>query len=652
MKKSWFIGLIAATVLSACTVTEMGSEAEGIVYEQDGIQMPLSISVGATAPATKMTAAVTQADGEESSFRGIKQIYAIPFKVKRSIQSADERAGKNLALPHEGITNDFTASAADGTFPGLVSQNHSHLYNSVIIPKGTASMLVYGQAIDEQVSVSPDSVSFKRRNGVLQKHGVESAETPADISFTLEPFITQDNEASFNTRVNGLLTYLNTIVGANVTLTGYGYYSSSQQTWTFRWNTPADYSNYGSLNNAFEFLTNNGLGFSAGSQGLNNMLTSLYNSMYSMANNTTEGGNSYRHTYYERRSTTAKYYYYAYELAKEIRNEIDNSTYVTITGSGANATVTLKSPYTNFPDSFGVPAGCVAFQWNGTEFVQQTPATGSALAPIDTYCYPPSLWYVANSTVRTSNDGDITLQYTSSNATWQSICDQYTYGTVVMPGAASAAVKDPLNYGVGMLEINFNSSHSPGGTSDLLDDRGNVAISINNHNYPLTGIIIGEQKNQAFNFSPVMAGTNMYVYDSDVNKDDSTPKAYIAYSTSGFEPIHTLVVQTEDDQDVHLALEFQNNSGADFYGSQGNKIPAGSKFYLLATLEYENAVNNTGETISSVFVHDRVTRATFEVQSLAKAYNTIPELRDPQLEIGVVTKMEWVQATPAEVPMY
>ena len=40
------------------------------------------------------------------------------------------------------------------------------------------------------------------------------------------------------------------------------------------------------------------------------------------------------------------------------------------------------------------------------------------------------------------------------------------------------------------------------------------------------------------------------------------------------------------------------------------------------------------------------------INSLAKAYNTIPELRDPQLEIGVVAKMEWIQVTPAEIPMY
>ena len=612
-----------------------------------------------------MTQDITQIGQGEASFRGIKAIYAIPFKVKQSIQSTDERAGKNLELPQKGIPKLFGPSAESGDFAGLVSQNNSHLYKSVIIPRGTASMLIYGQAIDEDVDVSSDSVAFKRRNGVLRKHGVETGATPSDISFTLEPFITPSNEVAFNTTVNGLLSYLNSITAASVSLTGYtrsgsggwgGGYTYTQHIWSYSWSNPSDYSHNADLENPFVFLTNDGIGFSAGTMGLNKMLTSLYNSLYTLANDTSAGGNDFLIRYY---ASTSGYnnpeqsYYYLYHLSRKIRELINNSEYVDVTGSGANVTVTLKAPYTNFPDSYGVPAGCVAFQWNGNAFVQQTPSTGSSLAPMDAYCYPPCLWYIANSTVRTSDDSDIVDQYISTNTTWQSICDQYTYGTVVLPGVASAAVKDPLNYGVAMMEINLNYAQVPGSNDHYLNDSRPQAIDVGGDSFPLTGIIVGEQKNQKFNFSPMMGGTSMYVYDSDVN-DGSTPKAYIAHSSSGltFKPIHTLVVQTEDANDVHLALEFQNNSGADFYGANANKIPAGSKFYLLATLEYANAVNNSGETLTSVFVHDRITRVNLDIQSLAKAYNTIPELRDPQLEIGVVTQMEWVQATPSEIPMY
>lgn len=665
MRVSRIIGLFVAVVFSACTVIKMDSQAEEVVLSREGVELPFSLSVGRRNPLTKMSAAVTQVEETEASFRGIQEVYIIPFKAQRAVVSTDARVGDNLILPQTGLPSLFGTSAQNGSFSGLVSRNNSHLYKNVIIPRGTASMLVYGQAVDDAVSVSPDSVAFKRHNGVLRKHAVEYADHPADISFTLEPFITAGTEAAFNARLNGLLSYLNSIAGATVSLTGYtrsgggtwmNPYTYTQNTWTYRWASPAtDYGNYADLKNPFDYFTNNGVGFSAGSSGLNQMLTTLYNSLYTLAGNTTAGGTSYRVQYYATNSNNnnpQQDYYYLYHLSGRIRELVNNTTYVTVSGSGANATVTLKSDYADFPASFGVPAGCVAIEWNGTQFVQQTAASGAALAAMDAYCYPPSLWYMANSTLRTSDESAVVEEYKSANTSWQAICDLYTYGTVVIPGAESAALKDPLHYGVAMLEVNLGYALSPGNTQLLLDSQNN-AVDVRNDHFPLTGIIIGEQKDQEFNFTPSMSGVGYYVYDSEVN-NGSTPKAYIAGQSSGltFQPVHTLVVPTEDRQDIHMALEFQNNSGADFYGANGNKVAAGSRFYLIATLEYDNAVNNSGETISAVFVRDHVTRVAFKVQSLSKAYNTIPELRDPQLEMGVVTKIEWVQSTPAEIPMY
>ena len=640
--------------LSGCTALEgnYGQSPESFVSEGEDLCLPLALSVGTVKPQTKMTPAITQADATEASFRGIKEIYAIPFRAARPVNGSDERIGPNLLLPQLGIPSTFGDNAQDGAFEGLVRSNNSHLYKNVYMRRGTASMLVYGQAIDANVAISPDSVAFKRRNGVLRAHNQYSAQTPSEITFTLEPFITTANEASLQSTVNGLLTYLNSIAGATVSHTGYEYYSYTQHTWTYDWSTPTDYSNYADLKNVFDFFTADGVGFSAGSAGINQMLTTLYNRLYSMANSTTAGGNDYRLTYYNQRSTTARYYYYVYQLARQIRTLIDNSTYVTLSGSGANVTVSLKGDYANFPDSYGVPAGCVAIQWNGTQFVQQTPATGSALAPIDSYCYPPSLWYTTNSTIKTSDDSSVTEEYKSANVSWADIFNQYTFSSAVVQGSESAAIKDPLQYGVAMLEVNLNKAESPGHTQLLLDSKGNT-VDVRNSNYPLTGIIIGEQKNQAFDFTPLLEGLSSYVYDNEVT-DGGTPKAYIAGASAGltFQPIHTLVVPTEDAQDVHVALEFQNNSGADFYGANANKIAAGTRFYLLAILEYSQASAPAGKTLDAVFVSDHTTKVTFSINSLAKAYNTIPELRDPQLEIGVTAKVEWIQVTPAEIPMY
>ena len=112
------------------------------------------------------------------------------------------------------------------------------------------------------------------------------------------------------------------------------------------------------------------------------------------------------------------------------------------------------------------------------------------------------------------------------------------------------------------------------------------------------------------------------------------------------------MVQTEEEQDVHYALEFRNDSGAAFYGANGCIVPASGKFYLVGTMEISTMSAAQRGDIDCVFLQDHVTQLSVSVNSLAKAYNTIPELRDPQLEIGVVTRMDWVHSTPAEVPMY
>ena len=659
MRKFPLIWLAVAVCLSGCTALEgnYGQSPESFVSEGEDLCLPLALSVGTVKPQTKMTPAITQADATEASFRGIKEIYAIPFRAARPVNGSDERIGPNLLLPQLGIPSTFGDNAQDGAFEGLVRSNNSHLYKNVYMRRGTASMLVYGQAIDAAVAISPDSVAFKRRNGVLRAHNQYTAETPSAITFTLEPFITSANKASLQSTVNGLLTYLNSIAGATVSQQGYAANAANQTTWTYRWSTPTDYSNYADLKNAFTYFTADEVGFSAGSPGINQMLTTLYNRLYEMANNTTVGGDSYRLTYYTRANTNSNTYrvryYYVYQLARQIRTLINNSTYVTVTNANTNnATVALKDTYANFPDSYGVPAGCVAIQWNGTQFVQQTPATGSALAPIDSYCYPPSLWYTTNSTIKTSDDSSVTEEYKSANVSWTDIFNQYTFSSAVVQGSESAAIKDPLQYGVAMLEVNLNKAESPGHTQLLLDSKGNT-VDVRNSNYPLTGIIIGEQKNQAFDFTPLLEGLSSYVYDNEVT-DSGTPKAYIAGASASltFKPIHTLVVPTEDAQDVHVALEFQNNSGADFYGANANKIAAGTRFYLLAILEYSTASAPAGKALDAVFVSDHTTKVTFSINSLAKAYNTIPELRDPQLEIGVTAKVEWIQVTPAEIPMY
>ena len=578
----------------------------------------LSLEPSTGIPGTKMSDAVTQVDAasDPTAFRGIEQIYVIPFKTYNAITASDIRHGRNLELPQLGITPSWGASAN----AGLVSNNNSHLYENVLMKSGTASVLVYGKAIDEAVSATPaDSVAFKRRNGVLRQYGLGNAETPVDMGFDLEPIANATVLAEINTKISSIITYLNSIAKARDTNNTYYFYSYNST-------NAQDFANF------FSSFTNGGANgtsgqsFSGSTRGLSSILSQLYEAANNLSASSTSGRVD--------------------RLCAGIMNAINNSTYVSVSGT----TVTFNSTYADVPSAYGVPEGAFAVQWNGSDFVQVSSAN-STMAPAGSYCYPPCLWYWTGSRIKTTDDETIEDQYVSSNATWSSILDKYTLGSTMVPGVTSVAVVNPLQYGVAQLRLTFNYAVSEGGTANLLDSRAGT-VNVSNTNFPLTGVLVSEQRDQNFNFTP-KSGDNYCIFDTDVN-DGGTPKVYIASSASGvtLKPVHTLVVQTESGQDVHYALEFQNDSGSSFYGVTGSIIAPGSKFYLVGELKLSESTNNTGESITSVFLQDHITEAVITVKGLAKAYNIVPELRDPQLEIGVQTEMKWVGSTPAQVPLY
>ena len=630
--------LSALVLLYACTREEILTEEEASAAASDGMVMDFSLSFDQPgAASTKMTSGITQIDQTEASFRGIEEVFVIPFDKRGLIALGDERFTRNLNLPQKGLpANTFGTSALAGDYSGLVRDNHSHLYKDVYLKKGLSSVLVYGKALNENVSVSPDSVAFKRRNGVLIKHGLEAAATTSDISFTLEPMLTPAAETAINSSVSGLLTYLTGIANTSVNVVTYPRNSNtSNGTSYYYFNDPASYSNYAELSKLFtDFLTNNGNAFSGSSSAIEDMLTTLYNRLYPLTSDTSQ-----YLLYYQRRTTSQSRYYYIQELSTALRTAINNSTYVTLSGSGANVTVTLKSAYADIPEKYGVPSGALAILWNGTQFARVTEA-GAALAPASAYCFPPCLWYYANSPIRCSDDADIAEEYKQENTTWEAIFDQYTYSSSVTGGATSAAVKDPMRYGVGLLRIVMNQARSEGGTYNLLD-ANSQAVRVDNTHFPLTGVIVGEQRTQHFNFTPTTEEAS-YIYDADVSG------AYISYSQES-SPVQTLVLETHGEEDVHYALEFRNDSSAEFKGADGI-IKPGSHFYLIGELEWGSATPPSG--IHSIFQQHHITEIRVTVKGLAKAYNVVPELRDPQLQIGIEAVMDWIQVTPAEIPMY
>jgi hypothetical protein len=122
-----------------------------------------------------------------------------------------------------------------------------------------------------------------------------------------------------------------------------------------------------------------------------------------------------------------------------------------------------------------------------------------------------------------------------------------------------------------------------------------------------------------------------------------------------------------DQTDVLVALEFQNNSGKDFYG-KGNIIRQGGKFYLIGKLALGEKRIGTSQDINSavtawpttyaippytaagasqqitrVFIQDYLTTATFKIgaNSLKNAFITVPDLRSSQTSLGLSVDLKW-----------
>ena len=601
MKDIRLIALLAALALMA-----MGCNKLPVETAADGGRMSFALSVGhASDPATKMTDAIVQNAGE-SSFRGIEQVYIIPFNSVGGVVAGDLRHGPNVELPQTGLpANMFGYDAEGGDYEGLVYNNNSHLYKSVYFRSGVSSVLTYGKAIDASVSGSAAYTS-KARNGSLVPSDLFNAITTDDITFSLEPIAAA---GTVEAELEGILTYLNTIAQTSVTVGDKVY----------RWAAPESY-NSAELAAALRSFIFDGHTFAGSALVLNQILTRLYRSVTAISGTGVDA-----------------------QLASAVAGNINNPDYVTLTISAGVTSVGLK---TNFPTNHGVPSGSITLQWDGTEFWRPTSGSGNRAVEFERFCYPPCLWYYVNSPLVISREEEVNVAeaYNSSCLTWDAITSLYTDGSVVGNGTTAVALRDPLQYGVAMLEVTINRT-----SSDYLPDSKGTMISVANNNFPMTAIIIGEQKNLAFDFTPT-GDEQFYLFDSEVS-DNALPKNYLSSLATGVsrKTLRVLTVESEKHQNIPVAIEFQNNSGNDFYGHDGDKIVAGGKFYLFAVLKYSDAVNSGTDPLESIFVQDHVTTVSFSVNTLEEAYSTIPEMREPSLSIGVKADVDWILSTPVTI---
>lgn len=447
---------------------------------------------------------------------------------------------------------------------GLSDVNYSHLFGTAFVPSQMNRVLAYGKAPDLG---GLDSKNRKHVNGVLNAKGLADPSGADDISFQLEPILASgevDEYTDILAMADELLAKLNEVM------------------------TKMASSKNASILTIFD-----------NTKRLKNILACSYPTFDYIRN--------------EILSALLRIPFESMELVEEIGQ---------ITTAVSAFSDVLSAAGGDFPSSYGIPEGAIGFWWNGKAFVRLINSVNIALVDPGTYCYPPSLWYYANSPVKTSINENVNDLYVSSKP-WNDILAQYTGGNVVTSITQAVAIEDPLQYGVGLLKLSLTTPGEEAAT--LVPD------------CPLTGIIIGDQNDVDFSFMPA-SGPSRYIFDNNTLTEDG----YLKIGMTGLS-VPMLVLQTAVEKPVHFALEFKNNTGYIRTCQQGDILPR-CKFYLAGTLKPTSG--------RSVFEQDHMTTVSVKIDGLRNAYNTVPDLHDPQLEIGIETEMKWTQITPQSIVLH
>ncbi len=319
----------------------------------------------------------------------------------------------------------------------------------------------------------------------------------------------------------------------------------------------------------------------------------------------------------------------AYEsehITPKIRQAISDGANIDAQGA-----LTLKDNLSGYPSEIGLPDGAAYMEWDdvNNNFVEHpnTSNLGYQTANLSDYVYPPCLYYFVNSSILISNETQ--QDKYNGNNDWETIKQYYETGTVAHDTKA-VAISRPVQYAVGRFDVTVKCKNAE------LNDHNDAPVSVPTAGFPVTAVFIGGQKYVDWKFEQVNTKKlDSIIYDNQVS---ISAKAGIQS-----EATHTLVLETAADQSLSIAIELENNTGRSFTGYNGQIVYAGSKFYLVGQL--------APAASKKVFEQDCKTVANLEIENLRNAYNVIPDLRAPHLELGVSVVSSWSSAGTVDLPL-
>lgn len=626
--------LVTSLAFLACTRTQPAGTG-GAEERPEAIPVELALALENGVPTRASLSALTEL-ADQGDFRGLENIRIVPFASREGVGHADVAIGPARGLPAISASRDEAAYAANTYHSGLVRNNNAHLYPgaNAALPKGTASVLVYGNGVSVASGTTPRD---KHLNGSLIETGWEEAgalQAASAFTFSPDPIYTGSIPASATA-----LTDILTSIASSVSFTQHYYYRRNEVWYqgqiAVQWGDDLAET---VLREYYRWFTSGGELMTGAGRNVEYLLSMLYGRLRRYESDDEEpylhmAGGVYYPTYLTEGGSDPFTYGALYN---GLRDEIlQRFTQLQSAGSlrlNEDDTVTLTdSELITYPTDMGLPAGGAVIRWNGLRFVVVTEGL-DGIAAIDHYCYMPPLYFRANTTLSTCTERDIYKQYTSQTATWDQILSHYRLGKVVDDNTHGVALDDPLQYATGMLVASVRA------TSSLLPDNDGdprTNCSVTGTNFPVTGVIIGSQYRQDFNFSPVPASDEYYLYDNQVSG--------VYLTTAESLEFRTLVLPTPVDQNVYFFLELRNDSGATFSGAEGLIFP-GNYFYLVGKLERPE-----DPAYPSVFIQDSYTTVRCTISSLENAHVAIPKLDTPQLVMGVQCTLNWIMADSSYV---
>ena len=619
MKKNFlmFAALVAASLgFTACSsdddLASAEQEARGVVKTEFTISIPQR-----TSGVTRMTTATVQGqmsgNAQHPTFRGIQDIFLYPLPGSATyLKSAAGASATNLpkavtlfkgtsANGWDGPSSNTSNNMIDGT--ASLNSSSSHLYKDVEIPIGTSSLMFYGEAL------RTTSTTANFQYGAIKKNLDVSSIKLSDIRFWPHAIVTT-NEVTSNGE--NIAKYMTAIAQA----TG--------------WSSTKDVA----LATMYERFTST----RAGSwRNVKAIVQELYSNIYSRTTNghTDETPNS------------------VFAEADAIESAILNTSIGTTTTttkfvtsrSGSTLTFVDDATLGTYPEDMGLPDGAAQISWDNSNSdhtkwqfnaLTATGNTGLNVAALTSYAYPAPLYYQVLSDIRVSESSKYSAYSTAGNwdgvlAAYEKVPNTDQYYREVTSKTRSIAVDDQIQYAVGRLDLTVQAS-----SFSMKDFNGND-VSATGENFKLTGVFIDGQKEVDYQFHPVTYATttdennavSYTVYDNDINGN--------IYLTSNAPTAmnHTLLLESKANQTINIALEFLNNSEKTIIGKNNCIIHPGCKFYLKGEL------NPDSKTIKNVFKQDYITKAALTVKSFENAYNILPDLRAPELELGMSVNLTW-----------